>query len=143
MSRLDNARKFRKEFEANKKASQKLLRQDQLTAEELLELIDVFDDWKVGEKLIPSDKRKYNEKLYIVNVGQGHTTQSDWTPDVVPALFKKIVPDNVIREIPDPITAEQKFALGEKGTWKGKIYESIIANNVWTPTAHPQGWKLV
>ena len=141
MNIVDLAREFRKEFEAQRTATQKILRADTIPAEELLELIDVFDEWKAGEVLAVDDTRKHNGKLY--KVLQAHTTQADWSPDIVPALFVEIVPENVIREIPNPITAEQKFALGEKGTWKGKIYESALDNNVWTPDAHPSGWKLI
>ena len=27
--------------------------------------------------------------------------------------------------------------------YKGKVYESLIDNNVWSPEAYPQGWKLI
>ena len=30
---------------------------------------------------------------------------------------------------------------GDKVRCEGKIYESLIDNNVWKPTEYPQGWK--
>ena len=27
--------------------------------------------------------------------------------------------------------------------YKGEIYESVIANNIWSPEAYPAGWKKV
>lgn len=141
MSRLDNARKFRKEFEANKKASRVLIRKDELTADELLELIDVFDNWKVGLSVTAGERYKHNNQLY--EVIQSHTTQADWEPQNVPALFKKVEPEGVLREIPETILATEAFMKGEKGTWKSKVYESLIDNNVWNPDVHASGWKLV
>lgn len=32
---------------------------------------------------------------------------------------------------------------GDKVRYEGKIYESLIDNNVWKPTDYPQGWKEV
>ena len=26
---------------------------------------------------------------------------------------------------------------------EGKVYESLIANNAYSPTEYPQGWKLI
>lgn len=33
--------------------------------------------------------------------------------------------------------------IGDKVKFNGKIYESVIDNNVWSPEAYPQGWKEV
>ena len=44
--------------------------------------------------------------------------------------------------IHDVITAAEAFALDELGWWNGVIYKSLIAANVYTPDAYPQGWKL-
>ena len=143
MNLVDNARKFRKEFDAQRTATQKLLRADTIPAEELLELIDLFTEWKAGVKLADGDRVKYNGKLYQVLPSKGHTTQADWKPNEQPSIFKEIVPDNIIREIPKVITAEQKFNKYELGTWKGKVYKSKIENNVWNPEQYSAGWELV
>lgn len=129
------------DLDKTKKATRKLVFVSDLSQEELDDLMDLYEDWEVGESVNVGDIRKYSNKLY--RVIQAHTTQSDWTPDIVPALFTKVQPPEVIREIPDPVTAAEKFAKGEKGTWNGKVYESTIENNVWTPTAYPAGWKLI
>ena len=147
MSRLDNARKFRKEFEANKKATQKLIRADQLTDEEKLELIEIYEDWKVGEALSIGDYRKHNGKLY--EVIQGHTTQADWTPASVPALWKEITPattDEGTEIVPDwvqPAGAHDAYKKGDKVLFEGKVYESLIDGNAHSPAANPAGWREV
>ena len=62
-----------------------------LTTEERLEKLqqDVEQiklEWKVGEAVKVGDRRYYNGVWYTCL--QAHTTQADWTPDVVPALWK-------------------------------------------------------
>lgn len=64
-------------------------------------------------------------------------------PDIAPSLWVKIEYVDGCRIIPDPISAAEAFALGERGYWDGHIYESIIPSNVWTPEQYPQGWTLI
>lgn len=35
------------------------------------------------------------------------------------------------------------YLLGQRVTFQGKVYESTHPANVWSPTAYPQGWKLI
>lgn len=63
-----------------------------LTAEERLELIEaeveaIKNEWKVGEAVEIGDRRYYMGGWYTCL--QAHTTQADWTPDAVPALWQK------------------------------------------------------
>lgn len=141
MNRLNNARKFRKEFEASRKVTQKLIRADQLTLEEKLELIEIYEDWKIGEALSIGDYRKHNGKLY--EVIQAHTTQADWEPQIVSALFKVVEAQGVIPKWKQPQGAHDAYQKGDKVTFEGKIYESLINANTWSPGAYPAGWKKV
>ena len=51
------------------------------------------------------------------------------SPDVIPDW-----------EQPDSTNAYQ---IGDKVRFEGKVYESVIANNIWSPAAYPAGWKEV
>lgn len=62
-------------------------------------------------------------------------------PDNAPNLWNDIAYKDGYRFIPEVITADQAFALGEKGWWLDELYESLIAANVYTPSAYPQGWR--
>lgn len=43
-----------------------------------------------------------------------------------------------------PAEWEQKtYMIGDKVTFNGNVYESVIDNNVWSPTDYPAGWQLV
>lgn len=63
-----------------------------LTTEERVEQIaeEVYIikyPWKAGEAVKAGDRRYYAGAWYVCR--QEHTTQADWTPDAVPALWQK------------------------------------------------------
>lgn len=105
-----------------------------------------FKKWTVGEKLYakdithPADIREYNGDLY--KVIQSHTSQADWTPSNVPAMFTKLIPEGVILAWVQPLSTNP-YMKGAKVIFNSKVYESLIDNNVWSPTAYPAGWKVV
>jgi hypothetical protein len=33
--------------------------------------------------------------------------------------------------------------IGDKVSFEGKNYESLINNNVWSPAVYPAGWKEI
>ena len=65
------------------------------------------------------------------------------TPDAAPTLWEDIAYRQGYRIIPATITAGAAFAQGECGWWDDVLYKSLIASNVWTPTAYPAGWEAV
>ena len=65
------------------------------------------------------------------------------TPDAAPDLWLAVQYREGIRVIPQVPTAQDAFGLGEKGWWGDVLYESLIAANVYTPEAYPDGWKAV
>ena len=38
-------------------------------------------------------------------------------------------------------TAENPYMTGDKVTFEGEHYISLIDNNIWSPSAYPQGWE--
>lgn len=59
-----------------------------LTDEDAIEVVEMFKEWKPQVKYEVDDRIRYNDNLYRVQ--QTHTSQSDWTPDIVPALYELI-----------------------------------------------------
>lgn len=54
--------------------------------------------------------------------------------------------DDTEDDIPDfvqPTDATNAYVKGAKVKFNGKIYESLIDNNVYSPTDYPAGWKEV
>ena len=56
-----------------------------LSDEEAIAVAELFLLWEVGVDYEVDDRRRYADKLYKCQ--HAHTSQADWTPDVVPALW--------------------------------------------------------
>lgn len=104
------------------------------------EATDIYPTLKENGQLIPYQTRiNWNGQLKRAAVDLWDTAENN--PDNAPNLWLDINYIHGVRVIPETITAAEAFAQGEKGYWQGELYESLIPNNVWTPTAYPQGWK--
>lgn len=107
---------------------------------------DVIPEWQqpistngyaIGDKVI------HNEQTWIStadnNVWEPGTTGAPW--------------DLVSDEEPEPEptapaeweqpTSENPYNIGDRVMFEGQIYESLIDNNTWSPTAYPAGWQLI
>jgi len=108
-------------------------------------------DWAfhIGEWVNAGDEIVYNGRIYVVL--QAHALQADWVPDQVPALYrlKGDAPsgddDQPVNEWPDwvqPTGAHDAYNQGDKVTYNGHHYISLINANTWSPEAYPAGWQL-
>ena len=95
-------------------------------------------EWRAGLNLVEGSIVKHDGKNYLVL--QGHISQADWSPHRVPALFKAIKADYAEWSQP---SSTDPYMKGDKVSYKGKIYESTIDNNVWSPDAYPAGWMEI
>lgn len=107
-----------------------------------LKVPELFPHWSGNSKeYIKDDKVLYNDVLY--KVLQNHTSQEGWTPTSAPSLFAKVLTSEgeiLDWEQPD---STNPYMKGDKVKFKGKIYESLIDNNVWSPEGYPAGWKEI
>ena len=104
---------------------------------------EVFPAWDGNGKAYKTgDRVQYNGVLY--KVLQDHTSQSTWTPTDAPSLFAKVLTstDGTPSEWQQP-DSTNPYMKGDKVLYNGKIYESIIDNNVWSPEAYPSGWQEI
>ena len=138
---------LRKRIDANLQATKKLIFASDLSQDELNDLMDLYEDWEVGESVNVGDIRRYNGKLY--RVIQAHTTQADSTPDSVPALWNEYTPpttedgEEIIPDFKQPTGGHDAYNIGDKVLFEGKVYKSIIDNNAYSPSAYPAGWNEI
>lgn len=102
----------------------------------------LYPEW-LGDGLTykANDRLMYNDKFY--KVLQDHTSQSDWTPDTATSLYVEIAdPSNEYPEFKQPTGAHDAYVKGDKVTFEGKHYISLIDANVYSPTDYPAGWQL-
>lgn len=109
-----------------------------------LKMTDYFPEWDgAGHAYSVGDRVTYEGTLY--KVLQAHTSQSTWTATDAPSLFAKVL---VTGDEDTPPEWEQPdstnpYMKGDRVTYNGKVYESLIDNNVWSPENYPQGWQEV
>ena len=113
-----------------------------LSDEDALEAINLFPQWISDINYDKGDRVIYNNILYVCL--QYHTAQSNWTPPASPSLWAKVlIPDPTVVpewEQPDSTNAYMK---GDHVMFEGQEYESLIDNNIWSPSAYPAGWQAV
>lgn len=106
--------------------------------------VNVFPKWEVGMFYEVGKKVRYEDVLY--KCIQEHTSQADWTPDVAVSLFVRNHQQDPEDEYPEwvqPTGSHDAYMTGDKVTYEGKHYESLIDNNVWSPADYPQGWMEI
>ena len=110
-----------------------------LSDEDALEAVELFPKWQTGVTYVPKDRVRYDGILY--ECIQEHTSQDDWHPDIVPALWKRVAEPGEIPEWVQPTGAHDAYGLGDKVRHNGSIWQSTINTNVYEPGVY--GWDLV
>lgn len=110
---------------------------------EALSLQILYKQWnkQVGKELQVGEYINHNDVLY--KVLQQHTVQDNWTPDVSPSLFAKVLVDptgDTVLDWEQP-DSTNPYMKGDKVKHNGVIYESEVDNNVWEPGVY--GWVIV
>jgi len=112
----------------------------------ILEIPSVFPAYEVGRAYATKDVFSYgvnsvgDPQLY--QVLQDHTSAEQWTPDTASSLYKKIgVTEEGYPEWVQPIGATDAYKKGDVVSYNGKLYRSVIDNNVWSPDAYPNAWE--
>lgn len=115
-----------------------------LADEDAINAVELFPTWASGVSYAVDDRIRYDDKLY--RVVQAHTSQADWLPPEVPALYTEVAAPGEIPIWKQPTGAQDAYSIGDK-VWypdkSGSVYESLINGNVWSPVDYPQGWKVI
>ena len=109
-----------------------------LTDEDALQAVELFPQWVTGHAYVVDERLQYNGVLY--RAVQAHTSQADWTPDITSSLFVVVSLDEW-PEFVQPTGAHDAYNKGDKVTFEGKHYISLIDGNAYSPTAYPAGWQ--
>ncbi len=104
-----------------------------------LDAMAIYPAWEADTAYAIGQRVRYGDKLY--KCVQAHTSQDDWMPSATPALWVRVS----IEEWPEwvqPTGAHDAYAKGDKVTYKGKRYISLIDGNTYSPDAYPAGWEM-
>lgn len=83
----------------------------------------------------------HNGEIKKAAVDLWDTAEND--PDHAHTLWAKIDYRDGYRIVPSVITVTTAFAKGERGWWNGKLYESAVDSNVYTPEQYAPNWTEV
>lgn len=133
-----------KKIESDNKISELLIVNfiSTLSDEEAITYKYSFQLWDNDKDYKKNDRFIYNDKFY--KVLQDHHSQSNWLPDNSPSLYVEISDPSI--EYPEwkqPTGSHDAYSKGDKVTYKGNKYESLIDGNTYNPEEYPAGWKKI
>lgn len=113
-----------------------------LQDEDALEAVELFEAWAADTDYTADQRVRYGGKLY--RCVQGHTSQSIYPPDIIPALWTEIAKPGEIPVWKQPTGAQDAYDKGAKVYYPdkdGAVYISTVDNNVWEPGVY--GWEAI
>ena len=121
-----------------------LAQTDVIEPADALDNAGMFPLWAdcIGQRAEAGSYWRHADKLYRVNVGQGHTIQADWAPDKAVSLFSLAA--NPADEWPEwiqPTGAHDAYEVGAKVTDEGKRWINEHPSNGYKPGVY--GWKEI
>lgn len=113
-----------------------------LDDEDALAVMECFPTWEslIGKAVTAGERIWDDGKLF--RVVQPHTVQENWRPAELPAIYTEVTLDEW-PEWRQPTGAQDAYNKGDKVTFEGKHYISLIDGNTWSPASYPAGWELV
>lgn len=136
----EKAEKEKANNQLNKLVKDKLL--PKLSDEEAYSIKELYPEFEIGIVYKVGDRIMYNGKFY--KVISEHTSQADWTPDAAVSLFVEISDPSIeYPEFKQPTSTETAYMKGDKITFNGAKYISLVDYNVYSPTDYPKNWQMV
>ena len=129
MTLVEKARELRKILEKAMTEAQSLTDAEAITATCL------HPKWN-GDGVQYTAGQRVQDDGILYTVLQAHTSQPDWKPTAAPSLFAKVlIPDpTVVPEWEQP-DSTNPYMKGDKVKHNGKVWMSLVDNNVWEPGA--------
>lgn len=118
-----------------------------LNDEQALVCVRLYRPWEIGKTYAVGDFLTYGTNAVgdpqLYKVAQAHTSQADWTPDSVPALYIPIgLDDDGYPVWSQPTGAHDAYNNGDIVNYNGILYRSLVDGNVYSPDAYPAGWEV-
>lgn len=126
---VERARELRRQIETLAEA---------LNDETALDNKELFPSWDVDAEYEVGKRVRYGDGLY--RCVQAHTSQSNWNPSQVPALWTPVSLDEY-PEWRQPTGAQDAYMIGDKVSHNEKHWISTADYNTWEPGVY--GWNEV
>lgn len=90
----------------------------------------IVDSYPLGSEVTHAEKR-----------WRSLAPANTWEPGV--AGWRAVAEEGEPAEWVQPSSAVDAYQIGERVTFGGEVWVSIIANNTWSPEGYPAGWERV
>lgn len=125
----------------------KVINANNLTKDQKQEIEQKYPNWQPSIQYSAGSVVNYDGKQY--EILQDHTSQATWLPSETPSLYKELKSDKladgteVIKDWSQPTGAHDAYNTGDKVIYDGKVYESLIDSNTYSPSGYPGGWQEI
>lgn len=118
-----------------------------LTEEMALVCVHLYRPYAVNHAYAVDEYFTYGKNAVgdpqLYKVIQAHTSQADWTPDSLPALYTAIgLNEQGYPVWVQPTGAHDAYNKGDIVDYNGVLYQSLIDGNTYSPEAYPAGWTV-
>lgn len=104
----------------------------------------LYEEWQSGVEYEKGDRVIFEDKFYKCISEEKHISNDTLKPNLANYLWVEIADPNV--EYPEwkqPLGYADAYGKGDKVTFEGKKYISLIDGNTYSPAAYPAGWQEV
>lgn len=122
-----------------------------LSQDQKEEILSQYEEYKIGKEYKVKDKFTFDGKIY--EVIQEHRSQTTWIPSSTPSLYTEFLnvkikdeagnTSEVVAEFRQPTGAHDAYNKGDKVLFNGKVYQSKIDSNTFSPDQYADGWEEV
>ena len=122
-----------------------------LSQDQKEEILSQYEEYKIGKEYKVKDKFNFDGKIY--EVIQEHRSQTTWIPSSTPSLYTEFLnvkikdeagnTSEVVAEFRQPTGAHDAYNKGDKVLFNGKVYQSKIDSNTFSPDQYADGWEEV
>ncbi len=118
-----------------------------LADEQALEIPSIYPAWEAGKTYTQGNIITYGENNVgdpqLYRVAQGHTSQEDWLPDALPALYTPIgLTPAGYPKWSQPTGAHDAYNTGDIVDYNGTLYKSNINGNTTVPGTDERWWSI-
>jgi hypothetical protein len=118
---------------------------ESLSEDKALEVATVFPAWEADKTYTAGQYITYGTNAVgdpqLYKVVQAHTSQADWLPPDIPAVYTPLGLDNNGYPVwAQPTGAHDAYNTGDIVNYNGTLYECLIDGNTYSPEAYPAGW---
>ena len=113
------------------------------TDAQALAIAGYYPEWDASAAYEAGTRARHGGALW--RCLQTHQAQAGWEPGLAPSLWARVLAGGAGDGVPEWVQPDSTngYAKGDRVSYKGAVYASLIDDNVWSPEAYPAGWEAI